>query len=153
MNLDSCSEQSSSPSNNNTFLLHVIWDDKIGPVTREYYPKLDSMPFNVQDIGYQLFNASSAIYGDKFSANAEGILLALANIQQQAYIFFDSYPDRMKRAGVVLYMLAVIAPCISYLASLSIKKVFEEITVSIKAKRSFTLQNYQKAISTLISGN
>ncbi|MEX2683927.1 MAG: response regulator [Candidatus Sigynarchaeota archaeon] len=148
---DGCKERSSS-SHGSTFLIHVTWDDKIGPFTRDYYPKLESMPFNVQDIGYQLFNASSAIYGDKFSANAEGILLSLANIQQQAYIFFDSYPDRTTRAGVVLYMLAVIAPCISYLASLNIKKILEELAASIKKKRAITLNIYHERITGILSG-
>ncbi len=141
------------PSRENVYLIHVVWDDKIGPITRDYHPKLETMPFNVQDIGYQLFNASSAIYGDKFAANAEGILLSLVNIDHQAYIFFDSYPDRTKRAGVVLYMLAVIAPCISYLASLNIKKVLMELTTAIKTKKAIVLEKYQERISSIFSGS
>jgi CheY-like chemotaxis protein len=142
-----------SPSNKNTYVIHVVWDDKIGPITREYYPKNEPMPFNVQEIGYQLFNASSAIYGDKFAANAEGILLSLVNIQQQAYIFFDSYHDSTKRAGVMLYMLAVIAPCLNYLTSLKIKKVFEELTAAIKDKKAINLDKYHERISSVFSGS
>ncbi len=137
----------------NTYVFHVVWDDKIGPITREYYPRHEPMPFNVQEIGYQLFNASSAIYGDKFAANAEGILLALVNIQQQAYIFFDSYHDSTKRAGVMLYMLAVIAPCINYLTSLKIKKVFDELTAAIKDKKVINLGRYHERISSCFSGS
>jgi CheY-like chemotaxis protein len=139
------------PTNKNTYLIHVVWDDKIGPITHEYYPKHEPMPFNVQEIGYQLFNAS--IYGDKFAANAEGILLSLVNIQQQSYIFFDSYRDVTTRAGVMLYMLAVIAPCINYLSSLKIKKVFEELTSVIKEKRAINLSKYQERISSVFSGS
>jgi CheY-like chemotaxis protein len=139
------------PSTLNTYLLYVMWDDKIGPSIHDYYPKPSSMPFNVQEIGYQLFNASSAIYGEKFSANAEGILLSLVNLKQQAYIFFDSYPDRSKRAGVVLYMLAVVAPCISYLMSLNIKKVFEDLTSTIKAKKGEQLKKFQEKIVAILN--
>ncbi|NMC03949.1 MAG: response regulator [Candidatus Lokiarchaeota archaeon] len=149
-NAGECAE-TTSPYKTNTYLFHVVWDDKIGPVTREFVPKTDKMPFNVQEIGYQLFNASSAIYGDKFAANAEGILLTLANIKQHGYIFFDSYPDKTSRAGVMLYMLAVIAPCISYLVSLHIKKVFEELTSAIKQKKQIDLEKYHQKILTAFS--
>ncbi len=142
-----------SPSSKDTYLFHVVWDDKIGPITREYYPKNNPMPFSVQDVGYQLFNASSSIYGDRFAANAEGILLSLVNIQQQAYIFFDSYHDTTKRAGVMLYMLAVVAPCINYLSSLKIKRVFEEITSVIKEKRAINFSKYHERIVGIFSGS
>ncbi|MBN2153991.1 MAG: response regulator [Candidatus Lokiarchaeota archaeon] len=146
-----CNEQP-TPTTENTFLIYVVWDDKIGPAARDHHPRPEPMPFNVEEIGYQLFNASSAIYGDKFAAKAEGILLSLVNIHRQAYILFDSYPDITKRAGVVLYMLAVIAPCISYLASLNIKRVLEDLTASIKSKRPFKLGEFQERAYAAISG-
>nr|MDO8115159.1 response regulator [Candidatus Sigynarchaeota archaeon] len=132
------------------YLIVVMWDDKVGPFLVDYSPKGEKTTFSLKDISFQLFNASSAIYGEKFTANAEGILLTLANIEQQAYIFFDSYPDRTKRAGVVLYMLAVIHPCLSYLISLGIKKVFLEITWLIKSKKQVDLNKYQEQVTTLI---
>jgi hypothetical protein len=50
-------------------------------------------------------------------------------------------------------MLAVIAPCINYLSSLKIKKVFEELTSVIKEKRAINFSKYQERISSVFSGS
>jgi len=132
------------------YLIYMVWDDKIGPNMQGHYPLLEST-FNLRDIGYQLFNAASAIYGDKFNANAEGVVLMLANIHEQAFLLFDSYPDETTRSGVVLYMLGVIDPCISYLASLSIKKVLQELSKLIKTRKPFDLRKFHERITKILT--
>jgi len=131
-------------------IMCVVWDDKLGPVLQDHYPAQENISFSLRDIGYQLFNAASAIYGDQFAANAEGVVLTLANIQQQAFLLFDSYPDASTRSGVVLFMLGVIHPCISYLSSLSIKKVLQEISGIIKAKKTLELGKFHARISKIL---
>jgi CheY-like chemotaxis protein len=135
------------------YIMYISWDDKLGPVLLNYYPVEVKPTFNIHDIGYQLFNAATAIYGDQFAASAEGVVLTLANIQQQAFLFFDSYPDETTRSGVVLFMLGVIHPCISYLSSLSIKKVLQEISSAIKAKKTFDLGKFQLRISRILQSS
>jgi len=134
-------------------IIYVVWDDKLGPDLHEYFPLSEKVPFNLRDISYQLFNAASAIYGDQFAASAEGVVLTLANIKEQAFLLFDSYPDERSRSGVVLYMLGVIHPCISYLASLSIRKVFQELSGLIKKKTAVDMSKFHARISKILMGS
>jgi hypothetical protein len=100
----------------------------------------------VHAIGLQLFSASAAIYGQKFTDEAKGILLSLGNIQQSAYVYFDSRPDAAFRSHVNFYMLGVIAPSISYFDSLSIKKIFHEISVEIKKGADWDILQYHDRV-------
>lgn len=132
------------------YIVYVVWDDKLGPTLHEYFPLSEKMSFNLHNICFQVFNAASAIYGDQFAASAEGVVLTLANIKEQAFLFFDSFPDEFSRAGVMLYMLGVIYPCISYLASLNIAKVFQELSGLIKAKKTFDISKFHARISKIL---
>lgn len=130
------------------FLLEVFWDDKMGPMLKNYYPLIHPLPFSLQEISFQLYSASTAIYGKDVNNSASGVLLSLSNISRKAYVYFDYFPDETTRAKSNLFMVGVIAPRISYIDSLSIKKICDEIASLIKARKKWNIKQYHEIILT-----
>lgn len=115
-------------------ILHVIWDDYLGPNLREFYPEDNPLKSTLEQIGAQLFQGTVAIYGGENITKAEGMLLNIENLNRKGYIYFDSFPNDKFRSGEEQYMLAVLSPDINYFESLKIKGVLREMS-AIKKKR------------------
>lgn len=133
-------DNSSKPSvNDNPHVLVALWDDKYGPKVVDVYPKESGVAISLDQLVNQLFSASRSIYGDEKITNSEDLLLNLSNLKTDAYLLFDSYPDEKERFGEKEYMIAALAPKISFFNTLEIKKVFQELSKLIKEKSSWTL--------------
>lgn len=117
---------------NSVFIMIVNWDDRMGPLLRQTYPDSSVAPFSFNELSYRLFGVSSALIGEDFTARANDALLTLANVDQTAYLFFDSHLDDTFRAHRSLYMIAVIAPVITYFESLQLRSTCIEISTQIK---------------------
>ena len=116
--------------------LVVFWDDKIGPDLKLCYPDDIDLPIPVNKISYQLFEAMNVIYGNSSINSAEGLLVRLENILHQGYVYFDAYPDKSSRSGQRKYMIAIIAPQLSYFQALRLKKVCTLISQEIRSNKS-----------------
>ncbi|MFX1411054.1 MAG: PleD family two-component system response regulator [Promethearchaeota archaeon] len=134
-------------------LLLAYWDDKYGPKLREYYPKEKNFQITMDDIANQLFMAATSIYGHGKITRAEGILLNIKNLNSYGYLYFDSYPEEKERYGEKQFMLAFLAPIISYLDSLKLKEIFGTISREIKQKREWDIKQYWKDIFHILSSS
>lgn len=132
-------------------LLLVFWDDHLGPTIKNYFPKEEDLPFSINQVGQQLFQATVSIYGHELIKKAEGMLLNIENISRNGYILFDSYPEPSTRSKKREYMLGVIAPKISYFNSLKIKEILKEASKQIKTKNQLDLADYREKILNLLS--
>ena len=141
----------SEEEKNLVHLLIVIWDDRIGPELKHYYPKEESLSISIRDVGTQLFQATVSIYGNEDITKAEGLLLNIKNIKKYGYILFDSYPDRTTRGGERQYMIAVIAPKINYFESFEIKDIFKEISLKLKENEEWKIKIYWEKVSKVLS--
>jgi len=119
-----------------TYLIHAIWDDKLGPVIQKTYPSKRKIPLPIDKITVQLFHAANLIYGHDSISESESLLLNLKNIEKSCFLFLDSYSASNERQGRKVYMLAVIARSINYMNSLKIKEVFREFGQEIKSRNS-----------------
>src|SRR5271157_628288 len=133
-----------------TYLLHVDWDDKMGPVLQDYYPSDMSAPFSLQEISFQLYHAATAIYGQNYDIEPRGVLLALMNFKRKAYVYFDAIPDEAKRTKSNLFMLAVVAPAISYFESLNIAPILTNMTASIKSGDEWEIKDFHEKIMNVL---
>jgi len=130
------------------YILRVDWDDKLGPNLIKNYPKESKLPLD--QIANQLFQAISTIYGQQSLTEAEGILINIENFKISGYSLFDSYKDKQSRGGEKEFMLAVIAPNISYFQSLQIKKILLEMSTYIKQKKELNFKDYWEKISDIV---
>ena len=103
-------ESISDGDKSQVILLFVLWDDRLGPEVKDYFPKEKNFPFSISQVGQQLFQATVSIYGHELIKKAEGMLLNIENISRNGYILFDSYPEPSTRSKKREYMLGVIAP-------------------------------------------
>ncbi len=131
------------------FLVEVHWDDAFGPKLERFHPPTSDFP--IKEMSVQLYEAISVIYGQSKITEAEGILTNIGNFQMTGYALFDSYSDKDFRGGQKDFMFAVLAPQISYLQSLKIKKILKEMSASFKAKKKFKFEAYWKKISDNLS--
>ncbi|MCK4384419.1 MAG: hypothetical protein KAW66_14055, partial [Candidatus Lokiarchaeota archaeon] len=129
----------------------VIWDDKFGPKLEISYPTENQFPISLDDIANQLFTVATSIYGHEKITKAEDVLLKIENLNNRGYLFFDSYPEKNDRYGEKQYMLAVIAPNITYFHSLQIKELFVEISTKIKNKANWDINQYWKRVNNFLS--
>jgi len=125
-----------------TGLLLVEWDDIIGPKVEGFYSEDTSFDFSIEDVGTQLYEAANTIYGRAGINKAEGILVNIENLQMSGYAFFDVLPNPEFRGGTQEYMFAVIAPNISYLHSLQIKNILNELSIKFKKKEEWNIKEY-----------
>ena len=132
-------------------LFLAIWDDKLGPTLEVSYPLDKQFPIPLDDIAQQLFTGATTIYGHEKIKKAEDVLLNIENLNRRGYLFFDSYPEKNDRYGEKQYMLAVIAPNITYFHSLQIKELFVEISSKIKNKANWDINQYWKRVNNFLS--
>ncbi|MFW9994279.1 MAG: response regulator transcription factor [Candidatus Odinarchaeota archaeon] len=110
----------------------MVWDEVFGPALRGSFPPSTDLPFSLERLGAQLFQASVTVYGQGDYHAAQGVLLHIANIGLDGYLFFDTVDGEGIRDGRCQFMLSVLAPEINYLESLGIKELFEEFSSKIK---------------------
>lgn len=141
----------SKEEKNLVHLLIVIWDDRIGPELKDYYPKEEYLPISIRDVGTQLFQATVSIYGNEEITEAEGLLLNIENIKKYGYILFDAYQDKNSRGGERQYMIAVIAPKINYFDSFKIKEIFRNLSLKLKKNEKWDIKTYWEDVSNVLS--
>ncbi|MBN1802521.1 MAG: response regulator [Candidatus Lokiarchaeota archaeon] len=134
-------------------LLLMYWDDAYGPELLKYHPSEKKIPYSIENIGFQLFNAASLIYGQGRMLKAEGILLNIDNIKMSAYVYFNAQEDNSTRSGQRLYMLSVIAPKINYFESLQIKEVLARIFSNVKENVEWNVEHYYSDVIKILSSN
>ena len=132
-------------------LLHMRWDDKLGPQIASYFPPDLQFSVLIDTIGFQLFNGVASIYGHAHIHEARGILLTIENIQSQGYIYFDAIEDKTARGGQRPIMLGVIAPRINYFDSLKIRAVLNKIFPKVKQGLEWDIKLYWEEISKILS--
>ena len=132
-------------------LLLVTWNDKLGPVLQEHYPKDIELPVSIENIAFQLFNGVASIYGQNKMQEANGVLLNIENINRQGYTYFDALVDENARGAQRPFMLGVIAPRINYFDSLKIKGILKDITHLIKKGKDWKPENFWNKISQILS--
>ncbi len=141
----------SNQEKSSLILFLMDWHDKMGPYLKDYFPKEHKFPFPINDIGFQLYNAISSIYGQAYITEAQGILLNIENIKMDGYIFFDALPDPNFRGKERPYMLGIIAPKINYIDSLKFRDVLHEISQKIKNNENWENEYYWKKILAVLS--
>ncbi|TXT65523.1 MAG: Signal transduction response regulator [Promethearchaeota archaeon] len=129
------------------FFIKVDWDDRIGPDLVYNYPNTSKVP--LEKIGTQIFQAISTIYGQGRLTEAEGILINIENFKMAGYALFDSFADEKLRSGANEYMVAVIAPIITYYQSLQIKKILLEVSEEFKKMKKIRMNMYWDAIKEI----
>ena len=132
-------------------LLHVIWDDIIGPRVEKFYCVDECSGFSVEDIGVQLYEAANTIYGRAGIVKAEGILINIENIQMTGYAFFNFIKNPEFRGGSQEFMFAVIAPKISYFHSLSIKEILKNLSNQFKNNEDWDIKEYWTKIYNILN--
>ncbi|MFX1407300.1 MAG: hypothetical protein ACFFBW_10105, partial [Promethearchaeota archaeon] len=65
----------------------------------------------------------------------------------------DSYPDEEERYKEKQFMLAYVAPMISYLDSLKLKEVFNVLSHKIKSKKKWVIKEYFERINNSLYSN
>lgn len=134
----------------NIILLRVFWSDAKGPQLMDYLPKEEKFPFSLEKISIQIYQVAISVYGNEYFKEAEGILLNITNIKRNGYLYFDSYPDEGARGGMRDYMLAVIAPHITYFKSLELKEILSDFSSEIKKTKAANLEKYWNFIMEVL---
>lgn len=134
-------------------LLLMLWDDRYGPRLSSHYPNDNQIPFDLENVGQQLFNAITTLFGNEKITKGEGILLNIKNIKKNSFIFFDSYRDDTVRGEERQYMLGLVATKINYFESLKIKEILIKISSKIKQKKDWNIEKYWKKLSIILSGH
>ncbi|MHA2282981.1 MAG: response regulator [Promethearchaeota archaeon] len=132
-------------------LIEVHWDDILGPIVVDRFPKDLKFHIPLNKIGEQLWDGIKAMYGQDYLAEAEGILIPLKKFKVMAYAFFDFYPDESYRGGQKDYMFSLIAPRITYLQSLKIKQAFLDASSMYKVKRKWDMEDYWNKLSEILT--
>jgi CheY-like chemotaxis protein len=134
-------------------LIEVNWDDVIGPKLVNYFPKDIKLNVPIDKVSNQLYDAISSIYGQEYITKAEGLLINVKNFNFMAYVFFDSYPDKSYRGGHKDFMIAIIAPKITYFQSMQIKKVFLELSNMYKKQKNWDIEKFWNKLSSIITSS
>lgn len=136
------------------FLL-TIWDDAKGPYLLCSFPdeaELKDFPISISELSIQLYNSVSVIFGREHVLKARDLLLKIENIHKDGYIFFDAYKNPKLRGGQQIFMVALIAEKITYLESLSLKKIFLKVSEHFKkVKKCKNFENYWAEIQDSFS--
>ena len=137
-------------SEENIAIILVFWDDRIGPILKDFYPQDKIKILSLDDLAEQLFSAIETMYGTQTITQADGLLLNIENVDNCGYIFFDALPDERMRGGHQQYMIGVIAPNITYFQTLKIKEVFIELSQKIKKDTHWDLKDYWDKIVKIL---
>lgn len=136
---------------NNVFLLLVMWDEVFGPQLKKSYPAVSQTPFDIGQIGSQLFQAKVSLYGHFDYYEPQGVLLRISNINKDGYIFFDTLDDLEVRGGKRQFMLGILAPKINYLESLRINDILIKIASEISESNDWDEENYWTEITDILN--
>jgi len=137
-----------------TFLMYISWDEKRGPTLIHAFPESVKNGDFLENLGYQLFNSSSAIYGYQGFFEPQGIFLNIANYKLDGYLYFDHIQDKLIRGGQRLYMLGVISSRIHYLDTLSLRELLESLSNKIKENELVDYKaSWERIIEILSSGS
>ena len=133
------------------FLMLMIWDETFGPKLEAVFPTDEIPPYDIQNVGNQLFQTSVSVYGRENHFESQGVLLRIANIERDGYIFFETIDDVEVRGGKRQYMLVTLAPKINYLESLRIKEILKEIGSHIKEGSDWDIEKYWQRILDILT--
>ena len=92
-----------------------------------------------------------SLYGQQGYFDSQGVLLRIANIERDGYLFFDKTDDSEVRGGKRQFMLVSLAPRIGYLESLRIKEVLEEHRNLIKQDNLGDLPKYYQKTTEILT--
>jgi CheY-like chemotaxis protein len=132
-------------------LFIMIWDDKVGPKLTDFLSLRENLPYSLEDIGRQLFQASVSIYGYDKVEHAQGILVSIENIKRKGYIYFDSYKNKKMRAGLQQFMIGFIRGEINYLESLRIRNIMKKVSKTVRNSNQIQLKAYFQEILNIFS--
>jgi len=138
----------SDEEKNLVFLTSYVWDKKFGPELDKIYPQEKNPPFNIEEIGVQLFHAAVSIYGNEYIDKSQGLLLKIENINSYGYVYFDVIRRELE---ISRFMIAVIAPKINYFETLKIKHVLQMIGNEIKEKVEWDIKSYWEKILKILT--
>jgi CheY-like chemotaxis protein len=155
-------------------LIHLLimgWDETLGPQIIQCEPPIENAAVPVESVAYQLFSTTAAVFGSDPIHNSETILLHIANMNMDGFILFDQIPhlnlfsmEESKNAvpttpsnncdgnlttttaNADMILLVVIAPKITYLDSLELKKILIQLMEEMKKGTSPNLSESRKAI-------
>lgn len=134
----------------NIFIFLMLWDEIYGPILQSLYPSDLKPPYDLRQIGTQLFQTKVSLYGHMEYYEAQGVLLKVINIQQDGYIYFDTIEDSEVRGGKRQFMLVTIAPKINYLESLRIMEISSDIAIEIKEGREWDVKVFWERVSEIL---
>lgn len=146
-------DQNSSINENERKLIFsflMAWDEIYGPKLETLYPVDINPPYDIRQIGTQLFQTKVSLYGHSEYYEAQGVLLQISNIKQDGYIYFDTVDDSEVRGGKRQFMLGTLAPKINYLESLKIRKILQEIASNIREGVNWEMDSYWNQISDVL---
>jgi DNA-binding response OmpR family regulator len=129
-----------------TYILITMWDDVSGPTIVDIFPNKSNSKISFDQIAQQLYNISVAIYGFHKFTKSEDILMKIANIGMDGFIFFDSISGDHYRGGKSIYMIGVISPHIHHLASQRIRDNLVKLSSKIKDNIKPNLEDYWNEI-------
>ena len=136
-------------SEKDKILMNVVWDDKGGAKVLEYYPKKE-FSFSIQKIGGQLFKTSISIFGGLDIRSAQSILLKIKNIGKFGLLYFDFYADETSPSGQKDFMIACLAPKMSYFDALKLKPIIKDLSKSIKNHKDLNLPEKWEQINIIL---
>ncbi len=140
----------SEPKKLDILLFIVYWDEEYGPTLKDYCPKDVIDKPTIEKISEEVFNSSRLIFNDNTKLKGETILLDMHYLKKRGYLFFDSYPDDTKNAKEFPYMIGVISPSITYLQSLSIKKVLNNLSMCVKREEKNNISYFWQNIVNIL---
>lgn len=130
-------------------LINVVWDDKGGAKVLDYYPKKE-YPFSIQKIGGQLFKTSISIFGGLDIRSSQSILLKITNINKFGFLYFDFFPDETSPSGQKDFMIACLAPEMTYFDALKLKPIIKDLSKSIKNQKDLNLAEKFEQINIIL---
>lgn len=88
----------------------AMWDEKIGPVILDSYPKTNNM--DLEEITLQVFQSFQIIFGtaEDVSFNRTAFLLPLKSLKKQVKVLLDSIPNKEVRGGLQPFTVVLLVP-------------------------------------------
>ena len=131
-------------------LLIIDWDESFGPKIVSLFPTSPDLSLDFNLLGTQLFQATVSVYGQTTAFDPQGLLLRIASIKKDGYIYFDTTDDDEVRGGKRQFMLVALAPKINYLESLRIEEVFSGLATEFKRSPKLNLELYWEKVSEIL---
>jgi CheY-like chemotaxis protein len=148
---DITEELVSKDSEDLIILIEVNWDDRVGPMKVNHFPKDTKLESSLNTISDQLYDGVKAMYGQDSILSGEGLRLTLKNYNITAYVFFDSYPDKSFRGKRKDYMFSLLASTITHFQSLKIKQVLIELSSLYKKQEKWDIEEFWIKCSDILT--